>query len=75
MFVVLGASAAGVSAIRELRRLNPTEKIMLISKDESGGGSGSGGGASLKEIYEIRDRSGQRQQHPQPLLFTPVPQP
>ncbi len=35
MFVVLGASAAGVSAIKELRRLNPTEEIILISKDEN----------------------------------------
>ncbi len=35
MFVVLGASAAGVSAIKELRRLNPTEEIVLISKDEN----------------------------------------
>ncbi len=32
-FVVLGASAAGCSAIKELRRLNPDAEIVLVSTD------------------------------------------
>lgn len=33
-YVVIGASAAGVNAVRELRRLQPDAKILLVSKDE-----------------------------------------
>lgn len=32
-YVVIGASAAGISAIKTLRKLNPNDKIILISKD------------------------------------------
>lgn len=31
-FVVIGASAAGINAIRKLRELNPNSEITLISK-------------------------------------------
>ena len=34
-YVVLGASAAGVNAVRELRRLDKDGEIVLISKDET----------------------------------------
>ncbi|MGN0308551.1 MAG: NAD(P)/FAD-dependent oxidoreductase, partial [Lachnospiraceae bacterium] len=34
-YVVLGASAAGISGIRELRRIDPESEIVLISKDET----------------------------------------
>lgn len=34
-YVVLGASAAGVNAIRELRKLDKESEIILISKDET----------------------------------------
>ena len=34
-YVVLGSSAAGVNAIRELRRLDPEADITLISKDKA----------------------------------------
>lgn len=33
-FVVIGASAAGINAIRKLRELNPNSEITLISKDK-----------------------------------------
>ena len=33
-YVVLGASAAGISGIRELRKLDKTSEIILISKDK-----------------------------------------
>lgn len=32
-YVIIGASAAGVNAVRELRRLRPQDRITLISKD------------------------------------------
>lgn len=32
-FVVIGASAAGISAVQKLRELNPEGEIVLISKD------------------------------------------
>ena len=31
-YVILGASAAGVNAVREIRKLDPQGKIVLISK-------------------------------------------
>lgn len=34
-YVVLGSSAAGVNAVRELRRLEPGADIVLISRDEA----------------------------------------
>ena len=34
MYVVIGSSAAGVNAIRELRRLDKEWQIVLISKDK-----------------------------------------
>ncbi len=34
-YIVLGASAAGISAVRELRRLDSSCEIVMISKDES----------------------------------------
>ena len=33
-YVILGASAAGVNAVREIRKLDPRGKIVLISKDK-----------------------------------------
>ena len=33
-YVVIGASAAGISTIKKLRELNPEDEIILISKDE-----------------------------------------
>ncbi len=33
-YVVVGASAAGISGITELRKLNPTAKLTLVSTDE-----------------------------------------
>ena len=33
-YVVIGASAAGISGIRELRKLDKTSEIILISKDK-----------------------------------------
>ena len=33
-YVVLGASAAGISGIRELRKLDKESEIILISKDK-----------------------------------------
>ena len=33
-FVIIGASAAGINAIRKLRELNPNSEITLISKDK-----------------------------------------
>lgn len=33
-YVVIGASAAGVNAAKELRRVKPDEEVILISKDE-----------------------------------------
>ena len=33
-YVILGASAAGVNAVREIRKLDPQGKIVLISKDK-----------------------------------------
>lgn len=32
-YIVLGASAAGVNAVRELRRLAPSDRIILVSED------------------------------------------
>lgn len=32
-YVVIGASASGISAIKTLRELNPHDEIILISKD------------------------------------------
>lgn len=34
-YVVLGSSAAGISGIRELRRLDPASEIVLVSRDET----------------------------------------
>ncbi|MDD6058233.1 MAG: FAD-dependent oxidoreductase [Clostridiales bacterium] len=34
-YVVIGASAAGISGIRELRRIDPNSEIILISKDKT----------------------------------------
>jgi NAD(P)H-nitrite reductase large subunit len=34
-FVVIGASAAGINAVRKLRELNPTEDIVMISEDSA----------------------------------------
>lgn len=33
-YVVIGASAAGISTVKKLRELNPEDEIILISKDE-----------------------------------------
>lgn len=33
-YVVIGASAAGINAVATLRELNPTDEIVLISKDD-----------------------------------------
>ena len=32
-YVVLGASAAGINGVRELRRLDPESEIILVSRD------------------------------------------
>lgn len=34
-YVVLGSSAAGINGVRELRRLDPSGEIVLVSKDET----------------------------------------
>jgi NADPH-dependent 2,4-dienoyl-CoA reductase/sulfur reductase-like enzyme len=34
MYVILGASAAGINGVRELRRLDKDADITLISKDD-----------------------------------------
>ena len=34
-YVIIGSSAAGVNAVRELRKLSPKAEIVLISKDEN----------------------------------------
>lgn len=34
-YVVIGASAAGISGVKELRRIDPESEIVLISKDET----------------------------------------